>query len=168
MTTTWAPLVSLVLSAACLLLLVVGGLHDVVARTIPNSIAAGLAALGAAVRLLHGEMVVGLMVGLLVFGAAAACWRRGWMGGGDVKLLGAAAIALPPSSVPMFVAAVAMAGGLLAVLYLAARPFTPAPAPLRPAGLLARAVRVECWRIGRRGPLPYACAIAAGFVFMAV
>lgn len=168
MTTTWAPVISLVLSAACVLLLIGGSLHDVVARTIPNGIAIGLSALGAATRLLHGEMVVGLMVGLLVFGAAVVCWRRGWMGGGDVKLLGAAAIALPPSSVPMFVAAVAMAGGLLAVLYLAARPFIPVSAPQRPTDLLARAVRVECWRIGRRGPLPYACAIAAGFVFMTV
>jgi prepilin peptidase CpaA len=150
-----------------MLLLVGGSLHDVVARTIPNGIAAGLAVMGAAARLLNGEMVIGLMAGLLVFGAAMFCWRRGWMGGGDVKLLGAAAIALPPFLVPMFVAAVAMAGGLLAALYLAARPFVPVPAPQRPAGLLARALRVECWRIGRRGPLPYACAIAAGFAFMA-
>jgi prepilin peptidase CpaA len=90
------------------------------------------------------------------------------MGGGDVKLLGAAALALPPASVPMFVAAVAMAGGLLAMVYLAARPFMPTPALLRPTGLFARTLRVECWRIGRRGPLPYACAITAGFVFVMV
>jgi prepilin peptidase CpaA len=32
--------------------------------------------------------------------------------------------------------------------------------------LLARALRVEQWRIRRGGPLPYACAIAAGGLFI--
>jgi prepilin peptidase CpaA len=32
--------------------------------------------------------------------------------------------------------------------------------------LLARALRVERWRIHRGGPLPYACAIAAGGLFI--
>jgi prepilin peptidase CpaA len=163
---TWAPITSLALSVACVLLLVGCSVHDIAARTIPNAIPVGLTLLGAAARLLHGEMASGLIAGLLVFGAALLCWRRGWMGGGDVKLLGAAALALPPTSVLMFVAAVAIAGGLLALLYLAARPFVPTPAPKRPTGLLARALRVECWRISRRGPLPYACAIAAGFAFV--
>jgi prepilin peptidase CpaA len=97
------------------------------------------------------------------------------MGGGDVKLLGAATLAMPPSSVLTFVAAVAIAGGLLATVYLVARrlvhapaPLVHAPAPLRPNNLFDRAMRVERWRITRGGPLPYACAIAAGFLFVTV
>jgi len=90
----------------------------------------------------------------------------GWMGGGDVKLMGAAAVLVPPPLVPMFVAALSIAGAVLALMYLAARPLMPAPARQRPRGLLARACRAEQWRISRGGPLPYACAIASGFLFV--
>jgi prepilin peptidase CpaA len=160
------PLLSLAITVVCFLLIVASSLHDIAARTIPNALSVAIALLGAVARLLHGEIASGMIAALLLFGVAVFCWRRGWLGGGDVKLLGAAALALPPASVLTFVAAVAIAGGLLAMVYLAARPFMPVPAPLRPVGLLARALRVECWRIRRSGPLPYACAIAAGFVFV--
>ncbi len=88
------------------------------------------------------------------------------MGGGDVKLLGAAALGVPAGSVLTFVAAVAITGGLLAAIYLAARRFISFPRSLRPTPLFARAVRVERWRMRRGGPLPYACAIAAGALFV--
>ena len=88
------------------------------------------------------------------------------MGGGDVKLLGAAALGMPASSVLTFIAAVAMAGGVLAVFYLLARRLMPFRPSTRPKGMVARALRAERWRISRGGPLPYACAIAFGFLFV--
>ena len=87
------------------------------------------------------------------------------MGGGDVKLLGASALGVAPGSVLTFIAAVAIAGGALAIFYLMARSLISASRKQRPVGLLARAARVERWRIRRGGPLPYACAIAAGASF---
>jgi len=57
---------------------------------------------------------------------------------------------------------------VLAVLYLAARPFVGAPPAGRPQGLIARIVRVERRRIGRGASLPYACAITAGLLFVIV
>ena len=96
---------------------------------------------------------------------AALCWRRGRLGGGDVKLLGPAALGIPAHSVVVFVAAMAIAGGGLAMAYLAARPFVTSRNSPRPQGLFGRVIRVEGWRIARGGPLPYACAIAAGFLF---
>jgi hypothetical protein len=42
----------------------------------------------------------------------------------------------------------------------------PRPTPKRPRGLIGRILRVEAWRIHHRGPLPYACAIAAGTLFV--
>ena len=51
---------------------------------------------------------------------------------------------------------------LVAIAYLLGRFLLPRPAPRRPRHLLPRIVRVEAWRIRHRGPLPYACAIAAG------
>jgi prepilin peptidase CpaA len=139
-------------------------LHDVAARTVPNWMAGVLALLGMALQLLNGHLLSGLVAGLVVFAVAAFCWRRGWMGGGDVKLLGAAAMIVPPGHVPQFIVAVTLTGAVLAVLYLIARRVIPRPAVKRPAHLFARAIRAESWRINRGGPLPYALAIATGFI----
>jgi prepilin peptidase CpaA len=88
------------------------------------------------------------------------------MGGGDVKLLGAVATIVPPGHVAQFIVAVTLAGAALALVYLAARRIIPAPDARRPARLVARAIRAERWRINRGGPLPYALAIAAGFLII--
>ena len=56
--------------------------------------------------------MLGLLAGLLVFLAGAFCWRRGWLGGGDVKLLAATAVLVPPSLVVNLLLDVALAGGV--------------------------------------------------------
>jgi prepilin peptidase CpaA len=160
----------------CTGLLVGASLRDIIGRTIPNGLALALALGGIAAQAAGGHIVGSCFAGGLVFLLAAGCWRLGWMGGGDVKLLGAAAAALPPHLVPLFIAAVAISGGLLACIYLGARALIAAPGPrLRlplgrsskhRGGLFARVARVERWRIHRGCPLPYACAIAAGFLFV--
>lgn len=155
---------SLVLASVAILL--AAALHDIVARTVPNWMAAALALLGLSLQTLHGHPITALAAGLAVFMLAAFCWRRGWLGGGDVKLLGAAAIVVPPGDVACFITAVAITGAVLALLYLAAGPIIAAPGSQRPSRLVSRALRVERWRIRRGGPLPYACAIAAGFLFI--
>ena len=90
----------LVMAGAALLLLAAG--HDFVARTVPNWLACAVALLGIALRAVAGGLTAGLAVGAVVFICAAICWRRGLMGGGDVKLLAATAIAGPPSLVLQF------------------------------------------------------------------
>jgi prepilin peptidase CpaA len=159
---------SVALAVVCIGLALVAALHDIVTRTVPNGLALLLAAAGIAIGVTNGQLSVSILAAGSVFVIAALCWRRGWMGGGDVKLLGATALCVPASSVLTFIAAVAIAGGLLAVIYLAARRYVRAPPPLRPNSLLRRAMRVERRRISRGGPLPYACAIAAGFIFVIV
>jgi prepilin peptidase CpaA len=156
------------LSIICIVIIVAASLHDIVARTIPNSWALALAVAGVVLAVFGKHLTGSFLSAGGVFILAALCWHRGWMGGGDAKLLGAAALGMPVSSVFAFIAAVAIAGGLLAIVYLVARRVVRAPAPLRPDGLFARALRVERWRIGRGGPLPYACAIAAGTIFVSV
>ena len=85
-----------------------------------------------------------------------------------VKLLGAGAIAVPPGDVLTFITVMAIAGSLLAMIYLIGRAM-PAPHPTnRPASLLARALRIERRRLHRGGPLPYACAIAVGGLFVLI
>lgn len=140
--------------------------HDVAARTVPNWMAAALAVLGLMVQAIGGHLVAGMVAGLIVFIVAVFCWRRGWMGGGDVKLLGAVAILVPAGHVAQFIVAVTLTGTVLAIAYLIARRIVPAPGARRPTRLIARAVRAECWRISRGGPLPYALAIATGFLIV--
>ena len=162
----WSSTVLPYLGATCVLMALAAALHDVAARTVPNTIPIILALLGALARIIEGDLASGAMAALAVFAIALLCWTRGWVGGGDVKLLGAIALAVPPASVPMLVFVMGMTGGLLALFYLSARRVMPAPAASRPQSLIARALRAERWRIRRGGPLPYACAIAAGGLFV--
>ena len=70
-------------------------LHDVATRTVPNGASMILALVGLGARIMDGTFVIGLAVAATVFAIAAFLWRRGWMGGGDVKLLGASALLVP-------------------------------------------------------------------------
>jgi len=149
-----------------LVLLLIASAHDIAARTIPNWIPLVLAVSGLAGRAYDGSLLLGVGVAGSVFLVAAIVWRCGMMGGGDVKLLGAAAVVVPPGHVIQFLVLMSLAGSLLACLYLAARPVVSRPRSARPRSLLARALRAERWRISRGAGLPYACAIAASGAFV--
>ncbi|MFZ4406664.1 MAG: prepilin peptidase [Paracraurococcus sp.] len=147
------------------LALLAAALHDIAARTIPNALCLAVALAGLAARAWADELAPALFAALAVFLVALLAWRCRVMGGGDVKLLAACALLAPSGAVPSLVLAVALAGGVLALGYLALRRLVPAPAVARPAGLAGRALRAEAWRIRRRGPLPYGVAIALGTFF---
>lgn len=150
----------------CLILLLLASLHDMATRTVPNALVTILAVASFTGAVIDGHLQSSLLVGFGVFAAGALCWRRGWLGGADVKLLAATSVVLPPASIIEFILAVAIAGGGLAILYLGAGPFARGHLSHRPHGLLTRILRAERWRIGRGGPLPYACAITAGFLYI--
>ncbi len=89
-----------------------------------------------------------LAVGVLLF-------ARGWMGGGDVKLLTAAAVWCGPTLLPGFGFVTGFAGALLAVLLLTPlRRLLPAPP--------AVAVALTGGHTALRQPMPFGVAIAAG------
>jgi prepilin peptidase CpaA len=167
---------AMILASAVILLL--AAWHDIVSRTVPNWMSIAIACFGVAAAFADGRLAMSLGIGVGMFALAAFCWRRGWMGGADVKLIGAVAIVLPPGMVPNFVMAMSLAGALHAIAYLLARRVVTAPPPLasqttlpsvagsRRRSLGFRALRVERWRISRGGPLPYACAIAFGYLFV--
>lgn len=151
-----------VIAPLALLALLAAALHDITARTIPNGIPLFLLALGLLQRALHGDLAWGLIAFLLVFVLCAIAWRYRVLGGGDVKLLAACALLPAPGEVPDLMLAIALAGGVLSLIYLALRGRRLLPIPARPAALPARALRAEIWRLRRGGPLPYAVAIFAG------
>lgn len=162
----WPPSLGTILTGSAAVILCLAALYDIAARIIPDWIPIALTAVGIVERLIDGRLVGGLAAGALVFVMSGLCWRRGWLGGGDVKLLGAAAVAMPPAVVPPFAVAVALAGGVISLIYLALGYLLPAPAAGgrvgRQVALPRRLLRIERWRLRRGGPLPYAVAIAAG------
>ncbi len=144
--------------------MILSGLHDFAFRTVPNSFCLALLILGLILRIFDGHIGYSMLAGGLVLAVTAGFWRLGWMGGGDVKLLTASAVFVQPALVLTLIMGTAVSGGLLALFYLVAGRLVPRPAPIRPRGMLRRVARCELWRLRRRGPLPYAAAIAAGGV----
>ncbi len=137
-------------------------LNDVAFRTVPNWMPAILLALGTGIRAQDGGLVPGLLAGVLILLGAGFCWRRGWMGGGDVKLLAACGVLSPPGHSGVMLLGVALAGGALALMYLALGRVLATPAPVRPAGRLRGILWEEGQRIYSRSSMPYASAIAVG------
>ncbi len=88
------------------------------------------------------------LAGALVFLGGALLFARGWLGGGDVKLLAACAVWTGFAGLPQFLVGTAACGGLLALTMIVARRVS-GPEPAYP-GLAAD------------GPLPYAVAILGG------
>jgi prepilin peptidase CpaA len=147
-------------------LLVYAALHDLAARTVPNWLSIALLVIGILLRLLDHSLPVALAVSAGAFALLFVLWVLGAMGGGDVKLWAATVMLIPPGWAPdlAFFTRVVMFGGLLAVVYLALSVVTPRLPKVAGHNWFLRCLRAELWRIGRRGPLPYACAIAGGAV----
>jgi prepilin peptidase CpaA len=161
----WSSPVSILTGLAALILLA-ASIRDVICRSVPNWMALALVGLGIVARFLDAHLLIGVIAGVLVFVVAVACWRRGWLGGADVKLLAASSIVVPPGQVTLFLTAMALAGAVHAIAYLLLQAVLPRPRYVADAGSFARVLRAEGWRISRRGPLPYVCAITAGFLFV--
>jgi prepilin peptidase CpaA len=104
---------------AAILLIAVG--WDVRVRRIPNLIcgAAALAGLGARFWDDGGlSALAGVGAGVVTIAALFPFWRRGGIGGGDVKFAGAVAIAVGLPSLPAYWLATALAGGATAIVCL--------------------------------------------------
>lgn len=148
-----------------LLLLYVATL-DVATRLIPNEICLALALLGIANQLAGPTQIAqSLIAAAILFMLLLIAYTRGWMGGGDIKLLAALAVGLTLTGVIQLLTITALAGGVLALVHLMMR-HLPYPR-LAPAGssLVRRVYAIERWRHLRRAPLPYGVAIACGGIW---
>src|SRR6201981_3173462 len=134
-----------------ILLLLYVAMIDIATRLIRNEICLLLALLGIASQFASpiqvAESLVAAAVLLLLL---IVIYQRGWIGGGDVKLLVALAIGLPLIGVIQLLTVTALAGAVLALAHLMMR-LLPHPRPA-PAGspLLLRVYAVERWRNLRR------------------
>lgn len=149
-----------------ILLLLYVATIDVATRTISNEICLALALFGIAGQLANPMQVAeSLISAAILFLLLLIVYTRGWMGGGDVKLLTALATGLPLMGIIQLLTVTALAGGALALVHLMMRQL---PYPrLAPAGssLVRRVYAVERWRHLRHAPLPYGVAIACGGIW---
>ena len=94
------------------------------------------------------------------------------LGGGDVKLMAALTLLVPPEGIGSLLIGIVLAGGVLGCLYLAARhvllgravPQGDRAGLDRPESRLGRLVRREYARIEAGEPMPYGLAILGGVV----
>jgi prepilin peptidase CpaA len=149
-----------------ILLLLYVAMIDIATRLIRNEVCLVLALLGIAAQLVSPMQVAGsLIAAAILLMLLLVIHQRGWIGGGDVKLLVALAIGLPLMGVIELLTITALAGGLLALVHLMMR-LLPYPR-LAPAGssFVRRVYAIERWRHLRHAPLPYGVAIACGGIW---
>ncbi|MEL7303401.1 MAG: prepilin peptidase, partial [Pseudomonadota bacterium] len=105
------------------------GFNDMVSLTIPNKlslflIAAFLVA-AAAVQMPLDRFGLHLAVGFTMLVIMMTLWAFGFLGGGDAKLIAVASLWIGFDDLPLFVAYVAIFGGLLCLVVLSYRQMMP-------------------------------------------
>jgi prepilin peptidase CpaA len=156
-------------AVGCLWTLSLVGLYwaarsDIAHRILPDRLALLTAGCGIAIRLMSDPRTVGWSIGigavvLLALGAAAG---RGWIGGGDAKLIGAVTLLVPPGGVAALLLSIAIGGGLLSGVYLVVHARAIRPGALPQGAATHRSVIL---RIASSRTIPYGVAIFAGAAF---
>jgi prepilin peptidase CpaA len=148
-------------------LLLCAAMSDIAARIIPNRVCALLAVLAIA-RVPFSDpsqLMVPVVTTAVLFTMLFVLYIRGYIGGGDVKLLSAVAIGLSLPSLLQLLTAMSLAGGVIALLHLALRRLPRPTLPPVGSSFLRRIYAIERWRNLRRAPLPYGVAIAFGGIW---
>lgn len=136
---------------------------DVAFRRIPNLLvlaaAAAFAGLAVAAPPPGTALAVHLPAGGLAFAIGAACFARGWIGGGDVKLAAAALLWAGPALAPLVLLATGAGGWLFALIGLAVRRLERSPSVCVPRWLGVLSIA--------RG-VPYGVGLSAGGILAAL
>lgn len=134
---------------------------DLFTMTIPNKISLALVAafcVVAPMAGMHWDVIgIHMATGLVVLAFGFFCFTRGWVGGGDAKLLAATALWIGYDSLLQFLLAMGIFGGVLSLVILGYRHY-PQGATFGPPWL----VRLHSPESG----VPYGLAIAAAALFM--
>jgi len=98
--------------------LIWAAVSDIFSRKITNTTSLACAALGLVYAVTAGEAVYHLLIAALVLTLGFAAFAKGWLGGGDAKILAACALWMGPGAILTFLFFTAAAGGGLALLWL--------------------------------------------------
>jgi prepilin peptidase CpaA len=154
--------------------LVASAATDLKERIIPNELVVviALAGLLLCLAMRPGQIGISLLGAALVFLAVGVLCHYGAIAGGDVKLMAAVTLLVPPGSIVELLTRIALAGGLLSGLYLVASYMVRNPCsgscdatPDNGASSVAEWARVESIRIASRKQVPYAVAILGGVIW---
>ncbi len=131
---------------------------DIFTMTIPNRVSAVMVLAFFPLALLAGfdgwEITAHVGAGVLALAVGIGLFAGGWFGGGDAKLMAAIALWVGLESLPAYFLYVAIAGGMLAMLFSSIRS-VPLPRVFLGEGWALRLHRPD-------GGIPYGIALAAG------
>jgi prepilin peptidase CpaA len=113
-TLLWAMTLSVLVAAAG---------FDLRRRIIPNALVIAVATTGIALGLVlrPGAMPLSLLIAAAVLLGFLVCTHYRLIGAGDAKMLAAVSLMVPPQATPTLLLEIALVGGLLSAVYLAAR-----------------------------------------------
>lgn len=160
-----------------ILALVVASVIDLRDRLVPDSAAATVGIAGIIMNGIAFPRLAGyaLAVSAVLFAVFLLMSSRQIIGGGDAKLLTAVSLAIPLPQLPTVFVAIGLAGGAVALTYLAAgriaskpsrhRPADPDPEDRRISAAFKWLFSREVHRARRREPIPYAVAILIGVIW---
>lgn len=138
------------------------GSMDLLTMTIPNRLTIALVATFPVASLCAGldwtAVAMHLACGTLMLAIGIAMFARGWLGGGDAKLLAATALWLGFEHLAAYLLLVALFGGALALVVLLYRRMAP---PVWACGQ-AWAMRLH----DSKGGIPYGIALAAAALWI--
>jgi prepilin peptidase CpaA len=138
------------------------GAMDLLTMTIPNRVSLALLAAFAAAAPLTGmpwaQFFSHLLAGFAILALGILMFARGWIGGGDAKLLAAAMLWLGFEHAVQYVFLVSLLGGVLAAAILAYRNLVP------PLWLASQHWAMR--RHDRKTGVPYGIALAAAALWI--
>jgi prepilin peptidase CpaA len=140
-------------------LMLIAAIEDLRRLIIPNALIVALCLLWplSVVAAPNWLSVAGaLAAAILVFLVGALAFSRGWLGGGDVKLLAAAALWAGPGQTPSLLVLTGVLGGMLALFLL-----MPPGAHIAALARVKFGPREPATKFAASTPVPYGIAIAA-------
>ena len=115
-------ILSYALVAALVLILLSAGIEDARRREIANWKNAAIALMAPLWWFLQGyglaDAGIQLVIALAVFAVFAGAFHFGWMGGGDVKMIGALALWLPMQALFFMLMVMSVIGGVLTLIMM--------------------------------------------------
>lgn len=162
----------------CLAGLLTAAVIDFKRRIIPNSLVILTVGCGVAIRLLADpiSIEVNVMIAAAVLLALGLLAHRGLIGGGDVKLIAAVTLVVPPGQIVTLFLGIAVIGGLISGMYLLAHSITRRRKLWEAAGGIERRRihRKSGWlralgaKLVKRKTVPYGVAVFGGTAYLAL
>ena len=159
-----------VLLAIGILILMLAAVEDLRRRIIPNALVISLAVTGLLLGVVTRPLSlwINIVIALLVVVVFGALSHLDSFGSGDIKLMAATTLLVPPSQTVGLLVAVALAGGILSLIYLALHSalnrFAPRTSSHRQRRAIPRWWHHERARIADGRTVPYAVAISGGSI----